>query len=249
MHKDSPDYKTRFMESFKTNVSSNWNTKSCNPDKMEKNSVKRAHTPSGTPSRSLFILGGVGAIISGVAVLLLLLGGRFAIIFFRFEYSGTNLGVIALGVGLIIEGMGYMGIKRNYGVGTGTAGFVFSIVAGVSVFVNLTSFRYLFTYWPPRYSNGPSGQWFLVFVISTIIALITLGVTQILWGIAHVESRDYTGNSGLAMATGIMLILSGALTASVIMAFAGMTFFFISEILALQVFLKSKIPQQTTQKV
>jgi len=212
---------------------------------MEKNIVKRAHTPSGTPSRSLFILGGVGAIISGVAVLFILLGYTY----FRFGYSETTLGVIALGAGLIIAGMGYMGIKRNYGVGTGTAGFVFSIVAGVSVFVNIASFRFASRYYWYRSPSGYGTQWFLVFLISTVIALITLGVMQILWGIAHVKSRDYTGNSGLAMATGRMLILSGALTASVIMAFAGMTFFFISEILALQVFLKSKIPQQTTQKV
>jgi len=96
--------------------------------------------PSGIPSRTPFIVGGIGAIISGVAALLLFLGG-FSNIFFGFFFGfGKIWSVISniiLGIGLILAGIGYLGIKRNYGLGTGTAGFAFSIVVCVCPFLSL----------------------------------------------------------------------------------------------------------------
>lgn len=206
--------------------------------------------PSGIPSRTPFIVGSVGAIISGVAALLWLFGG-FGNIFVLTGYFGFGsiwaiVGGIILGVGLILAGIGYKGIKKNYGTGTGTAGFAFSIVACVFVFVNVALGIIGLSY-PTRYYryyyNDPM---YLIFIISAFITLILFGVMQILWGVAHINSRKYTGTSGLAMATGIMLIISGALTASVFVAFVGMIMFFISEILAVIVFLTSNVPQQTT---
>jgi len=205
--------------------------------------------PSGIPTRASFIVGGVGAIISGVAALLSLFGGFGNIFygaFFGFGSIWSIVGSIILGVGLILAGIGYKGIKSNYGVGTGTAGFAFSIVACVFVFVNV-AFGIIGLPYGSRvpYYSDPWYSSYLIYTISAIITLILFGVMQILWGVAHINSRKYTGVSGLGMATGIMLIISGALTASVFIAFAGIVLFFISEILVVLVFLMSNIPKQT----
>jgi len=218
-----------------------------------------APRPSGVPSRAPFIVGGVGTIISGVAALLSLFGGFGNIFAFAYYAYGVYLtfgfgsilffimGII-LGVGLLLAGIGYLGIKRNYGPGTGTAGFAFSIVACVFLFASVAfsiiglSYPYYYPYYPyyPYYN-----PWYTIFISTVVITLILFGVMQILWGAAHINSRQFTGNSGLTLATGIMLIISGALTACVILAFIGMILFFVSEILATIVFLISNIPQPT----
>lgn len=213
-----------------------------------------APTPGGIPSRTPFIIGSIGAIISGVAALLvMLLGGLIAMWWLVSGSELVGIGGIASGillaVGLILAGIGYLGIKRNYGQGIGTAGFAFSIVVCVFLFVTVvfgiiavsypySQYGYIYPYQNP---------WYSIYVLSAIITLILFGIMQILWGIAHINTRQYTGTSGLAIATGIMLIISGALTASVIIAFAGIVLFFVSEILAVIVFLMSSIPELTTE--
>ena len=204
--------------------------------------------PSGIPTRAPFVVGGVGAIISGVASLLSFFGGFGNIFWHNLGWGSiwAILGGIILGVGLILAGIGYKGIKRNYGVGTGTAGFAFSIVVCVFVFVNVALGIIGFSYENGvPYYRDPEYAWYIFYIGSTVIAVILFGVMQILWGAAHINSSKYTGTSGLTMATGIMLIISGAMTASVIAAFAGIILFFVSEILAVLVFLMSNIPQQT----
>jgi len=208
--------------------------------------------PSGVPSRTPFIVGGIGAIISGVAALLSVFGsfGSVFEVYFGGRFILTIVGCIILAVGLIQAGIGYRGIRRNYGVGVGTAGFALSIVACAFLLVVAGIAIYIYYYWWYWWYWGygyPS--WLLIYLALEITCLVLFGVMQILWGVAHITSRQYTGNSGLTMATGIMLIISGALTASVIISFVGMILFFVSEILALIVFLMSKIPQQTMQTV
>jgi len=217
---------------------------------MEKGFMQFVNHPK-KRARNTFIVGGAGAIISGVATLISFFGG-FGIIWsfvhpVRLEFGSILfiVGGIILGAGLILAGIGYRGIKRNYGVAMGNVSFAFSIVTCVFVFVGVAfaimSFPY--TYFYLDYRN----LWYPIYILSAIITLIIFGAMQILWGVAHINSRKHTGNSGLATATGILLMISGALTASVIIAFAGITLFFITEILVTIVFLTSNIPQQTTQ--
>lgn len=91
----------------------------------------------------------------------------------------------------------------------------------------------------PGYSY--SSLWWGLYVVFSIITLILFGVMQILWGAAHINSRRHTGNSGLALATGIMLIISGTLTMSIIITFVGMILFFVSEIIAAVAFIMASI--------
>lgn len=208
--------------------------------------------PGGTPSKTPFIIGGVGAIISGVAAVLSIFGG-IGSSFWLFGYYGYGYSTaffsmmtgVLLSVGLILAGIGYKGIKTNYGRSIGTAGFALSIVSCVfflidAVLVIIARGGYYYYY----YYN----PWYIVYVLFGIIALELFAATQIVWGVAHINSRKYTGNSALGMATGILLIISGAFTASLLLAFVGMIMFLVGMILAMIVFLISIIPRSGYSK-
>jgi hypothetical protein len=181
-----------------------------------------------------------------MALLSIFVGYGTMFIFARFYNYGPNLGLsllmIILAVGTILAGFGYRGIKTNYGVGTGTAAFALSIVACVlfgvhaSIGMALSFSTYSYYYYSP---------WYVASSLSMIITPIMFGVMQIMWGVAHINSRRFTGNSGLGMATGIILIISGALTASVLVSFAGLLLFLVSGILVMLVFILSKVPHAT----
>jgi hypothetical protein len=204
-----------------------------------------APKPSGIPSRTPFIIGSIGAIMAGVAAILLIFTGWGTLLLGTIGGSYGIWGIIVdifLAVGIILTGIGYKGIKSNYGLGTGTASFALSIVTSVLFFVTAAlgvavgsyHYGYYYYYYTP---------WYFAFVISLIISLIMFGVTQIIYGVAHINCRRFTGNSGLGMATGILLIISGAFTASVLLSFVGMIMFLVGGILTVIVFIMSKIPQ------
>lgn len=212
--------------------------------------------PTGVPSKTPFIVGASGATVSGFAGLLTMIFGGLltTLIFGVYDYGGyyETIGIagiissIVLGIGLVLAGIGYLGMKRNYGAGTGTASFAFSIVVCVFMFLS-AAFAIITLSSSPYYYRYYDNPWLAIYVILAIITLILFGVMQILWGAAHIVTRQYTGNSGLAMAAGIMLIISGALTLPVILAPVGIILFFIGEILAIIMFLISHIPEQRVQ--
>ena len=202
--------------------------------------------PGGVPSKTPFVIGGVGAIISGVAAVLSIFGGIGSLWLFGFYglYSSiaffSVISGVLLAVGLILAGIGYKGIKTNYGLSIGTAGFalgivscVFFLIENALVIITRSSNYYYYSYNP----------WYLAPTIIAMIALELFAATQILWGVAHINSRKYTGNDGLGMSAGIILIISGAFTASLLLSFVGMIMFLVGMILAMIVFQTSKIPK------
>ncbi len=199
--------------------------------------------PTGMHSRSPFIVGAIGVIISSVtAPFLSLFGGFGGGIFAWYSGAGTivyTIGGIILGAGLILAAIGYLGIRRNYGLGTGTAGFALSIMTAVFLFASVAA-----NIIAPAYRYSP---WLAIYHMLMILTLVLFGVMQILWGVAHINSRRYTGSSGLTLATGIILIISGPLTGSVLASFPGLMLFFVAGPLALVVFLMSSIPKAEIQ--
>lgn len=205
----------------------------------------RIPVPAGTPSRTHFLIGSVGAIIAGVAALMhmilgFLTGYNFLFGYMVYPYGIWMLGTgIPLATGLILAGIGYLGVSRNYGLGIGTAGYAFSIVAALSL-LSLMVIGAIFSRgsWGFSY-DSPS---FFLAITNSII----FGTTQILWGVAHIITRRFTGNSSFALATGITLILSGALTASVLVSFSGIALFLPAEIMVVILFLTSSLPEPIT---
>jgi hypothetical protein len=204
--------------------------------------------PTGIPSRTPFIIGSVGSIMAGVAAILMIFVGYTSLFLFGllggYGYGVTGVAVsIFLGVGIILTGFGYKGIKSNYGPSTGLAGFALSIVAAVLFFVTAAlgivannSYYY--------YSSYYYGPWYAAFVISMLVSIIMFGVTQIIYGVAHINCRKYTGNPALGMATGIILIISGSFTVSLLLSFIGMIMFLVGGILAMIVFLMATMPRR-----
>jgi len=213
-------------------------------------------------SKSLFYVGGAGSILSAIMSLLLLIVSGFLTLWIigassyyystQYQYLMSVVGVssimnIILAIALILAGIGYLGMRRNYGSGTGAAGFAFSIVACVFLFLTAAfgiiaaSYPY-YTY--PYYYYNP---WTVIWLIAMILTYLLFGIMQILWGAAHITTRKHTGYSGLAIATGIMLIIAGAFTMTIFLTFVGWILFFISEIMATVTFLAWRIQQQSTQ--
>jgi hypothetical protein len=162
-------------------------------------------TPTGTPSKAFLVVGGVGCIISSIA----------AIWFFFNILMPTAVGYplsdiighTLLFIGLILASFGYLGMRRNYGSGVGTAGFAVGIVVSV-----------LFILWTIVLSMGYISDYFYYYDWYYDFGAY-LGITiydiffamMILWAVAHITTRRFTGKSGLSIATGIMLIITALL--------------------------------------
>jgi hypothetical protein len=213
---------------------------------------------AGIPSKIPFVIGGVGAIMSGVAAVLSIFGGIGSLWIYGFYYNYYWTAVfsmicsVLLAVGLVLAGIGYKGIRTNYGSIFGTVGFALGFVSCVfllidAVIVIMARLYHSYSYYDAYFYYYPY-PWYTVFVILAIIALELFAVTQIFWGVAHIYSRKYTGNVGLAVAAGIMLIISGGFTASLQLAFVGMIMFLVGMILAMMVFLTSMIPRSGSTK-
>jgi hypothetical protein len=207
---------------------------------------KQPCTPIGM-NKTPFIIGGVGALISGILAIFALIFGFGSVSLFGFSnnYFGVLASVVTpiLAVGIILLGLGYRGFRANYGLQSGTGAFALSIVAAVFLLVNVGFGMILSTsYYNYTYSYATFGLASIASII-TVISIMMLGVAQIIFGVAHIYSRRFTGNSGLSMATGIIFIVSGALTTSVLLSFIGMVMLLVSGILAFIVFITAKVRQ------
>lgn len=205
--------------------------------------TKEAIPPGGIPSKTHFIIGGVGSIISGVAAIISLFMGLRPLLWW---WAGSRgyiafedlAGFVILGVGLILAGIGYMGISRNFRKGVATASFAFSIIVVVFLFIT-AAFGLLWAPRPPYYYYYESPG-YIAYIVVFIVTLVLFGVMQILWGVSHIQARQYVGNSGLSLTTGIMFIISGALTASILISFVGMILLCVSNIMAAIGFITTK---------
>lgn len=151
--------------------------------------------PKGRPSKALFIVGAVGCIINTIAAISFLLGTLV-----RYSLSYWTVVLFLLMVGLSLASVGYLGTRRNYGSGVGTASFAVAVV--VSILFLLWDVWHIIDY---EYFHVISERlWYIIF--GAIYELFF--VTMILWGITHITTRRFTGKSGLSLATGIMLILT-----------------------------------------
>jgi len=213
-------------------------------------------------SKTPFYVGAAGSILSTImAILLLIFSGFGFLTLFGVSsyYSGYAayayvIGVIGissildiiLAIALILAGIGYLGMKRNYGSGTGTAGFAFSIVACVFLLIS-AAFGIIAASYPYSYYYYYTNPWLVLWVIAMFLTYIMFGIMQVLWGAAHITTRKHTGYSGLAIATGIMLIIAGAFTMTIFLTSIGWILFFISEIMATVTFMAWRIEQPSTQ--
>jgi hypothetical protein len=197
--------------------------------------------PPGKTSRTPFIIGSVGGMMSGIAAIIYLaLSFGYALITVGGGGFVGMMLLIIMAVGILLAGFGYRGIKQFSGLSIGTAGFALSIVSAVFFFVTAglgfvafaTGNYYYYYYW-----NG----FFTIYVIFDIISLALFGVTQIIWGVAQIKWRRLTKTPGLTFATGILFIISGSFACSILLSFIGFIMYLVSSILALIVYVTLKM--------
>jgi len=189
------------------------------------------------PSKAQFTVGGIGSILNVIAAIPLFIlaimldsaifgGPEPARAFEEFWYF------VPFG-GIIMAGIGYLGIRRNYGSAMGIASFAFAIIVLVLLILFSLAGMALYYAYPEEWAAAQviRGLWFIPF-----------GIMQILWGTTHIVTRKFTGKSGLSLATGIILILAGGLTMTLILSFIGMGLFFIAEVMASVLFFTSEVP-------
>jgi hypothetical protein len=203
---------------------------------------KPVPTPTGVPNRAFFIVGGIGTIMNVVAAILLLFVDNLFLGRVFYQTSLIDLVVvILLFTGILLMGIGYLGIRRNYGSSMGIASFIMGLITGILFLVKwVIGF---IAYGPDVYFYDYYDSPLYIFWISLfIIAWVIFGVSQIIWGATHIVTRKFV-ISGLSLATGIMLIIAGAFSISVLLSPIGAILFAVSEILATIVFFTAKIPK------
>jgi len=221
--------------------------------------------PKGRPSKAFFTVGAVGCIINTIAAMWFLLDAYVSV--FRREPFWI-IGYFLLVIGLSLASVGYLGTRCNYGSGAGTASFAIAIV--VSILFLLWAIWRAIGY---PFFHGYEEYWLLrSYVLATIYELFF--VMMILWGVTHVTTRRFTGNSGLSLATGIMLILAAVFVnvwttlwfVDTLWWYHGYhefvlwrivdvfdlvwtSLFFVSEILATILFFMAKVPELSAKSV
>jgi hypothetical protein len=225
--------------------------------------------PKGRPSKALFIVGAVGCVINTLAAMWFFLA---TVMWFFFAASIPEplwiIGYVLLVIGLSLASVGYFGTRRNYGSGVGTASFAIAIVVSI-LFLLLAIWRIM----GYPFFHGYEEYWLLrSYVLTTIYEIFF--VMMILWGVTHITTRRFTGNSGLSLATGIMLILAAVFVSVWTTLWIADTFwryygyhefvlwrivdvfdlvwtslFFVSEILATILFFMAKVPESSAKSV
>jgi hypothetical protein len=164
----------------------------------------RMPVPRGIPSRSYFIIGGIGTIIMSIGALVL--GIYFFINFGYYGYRDGDFILLFIGsglllFGLILTGIGFFGFYKNYSSFMGLISFVFSIIGSV-IYVAFTIFsinRGYGSYIGPEY----------------IGAAVIIGICLILMGITFLLVKDFTMVKNLSSATGIYTLIVAGLFCSV----------------------------------
>jgi len=221
--------------------------------------------PKGRSSKALFIVGAVGCIINTIAAIWFFLAYARIIRLGSVSYTSYwTIGYVLLVIGLSLASVGYIGARRNYGSGVGTASFAITIV--VSILFLLWTIWQIMDY---PFFNDYYEEYQLL--RSSIFATIyeIFFVMVILWGVTHITTRRFTGKLGLSLATGIMLILAAVFVdiwiALWFVAFSGNShlviynsllreivdafeliwtlLFFVSQILATTLFFMAKVPE------
>ncbi len=200
-------------------------------------------SPKGLPSRSYFVIGGVGMFLTAALAICL---GVFGLLTSQFlfygYYSGTVmilsliLGII-LYIGLLLGLVGFYGFYKNYGSGMGIAAFGFGIVATTFYLVSLIVMALTVNSFSYYYGTS------ILAILVSLIGLVLVGILFILEGVSFMRARHFTHTGEVNLAAGIMLVIAGSFFCSLFLAhFGGYFLLATSAIIGGIVFAMSPIP-------
>ena len=183
-----------------------------------------------------FTLGAIGSLIVAVSIGLSYVMELFIVVpLYITTYSKVLFFLTTLlGVGILLASLGYREIKNKFGLFSGTAGFAFGILASVLFFftavVGIITPDYFILVYPPP----------LIYSINfwvRLLNLIFLGLTHVVWGIAHFKSKKFCKKPRLSLVTSGFFIASGVVLLSTFSPEIGLVLSFVSLVFASNVFL------------
>ncbi|MFX1475779.1 MAG: hypothetical protein ACFFCO_09945 [Promethearchaeota archaeon] len=162
-------------------------------------------------SKANFIIGAVGMLMLTIIVPVMM-----AMSFFDIYYYLPGLSTvfaIVLAVSILLGGFAFLGFRNSYDSTVGLVAFILSLIfPWFLLAANLISFLIFITW--AYYLLG-------IWAIMALLGVILVGILFILWGVSFIMSREDTGNSGLAIAAGVLWILVGAFFCAYILEFIG----------------------------
>lgn len=194
--------------------------------------------------RTLFVLGGVGAILTNIACTIMI-----AFTFYRWVFPNAQpdlmfiiaiVGSIAFLIGSTIAAFGYYGIYLAYGTWMGMVSLIFIVLT--TIFLSICTVLPVIQ--PAGYENT---VWFYIdwqtFEITIFywLGLAMLGITNLLCGLTFLLMRRETGLAELSLLNGIILIAAGSFFASYFGSIIGLILLFASGILSVIIFLRAKL--------
>jgi hypothetical protein len=152
-------------------------------------------------------------------------------LFTLFSYNQTAyhlmlLGTLFLWIGCGLQGVGFHGFGRNYGLLSGEVAYISSLLLPIVLLITAAagmvpaSTRWGIYYYS-RFAN--------LFLFWG--GLATFGVMAILWGTACIQARKFARSPDLLLAGGIIYIIAGSFMMTYLLAFVGFTLMFISGVM------------------
>jgi hypothetical protein len=130
--------------------------------------------------------------------------------------------------GGVMAALGIYGLRRTYGSTMALATFIISMV--FIWFTLIPEIIYLIMYplgYPYYYT------FFMVYYIMYYLGNALAGVMFILWGCTYLTTRAHLGNEGLAIAAGVLYIITGGFWCSMVLQLVGDIMLIPSGILAI----------------
>ena len=169
--------------------------------------------------------------------------------FYNIQAAGATaiiwIWIIATAIATSVTALGYKALGTSYGNNVGIAGRILGYISTVFIFLILLVWIVIYPNTVSSLdainaSNGFRTYFYLTFTL--------FGITQIVWGIAQITSRQHTGKTNLAISSRTMMIISGAVTALSIFLYdgalvPGLVVFAVSAFLSSAVFITAKRPK------
>ena len=181
--------------------------------------------------KALFEKGATGLVIAGIGAAIYAALSLYNIASsYGLDFTGSIMLIffaIVFAYGISTAGQGYKGIKAAFGHSIGTAGSILAKISAVILILGLI-LAFVGGLWIGLSYYSSSGGYGMVLaaIYLEFAGFILFGATEIVWGVAHVVTRRFMGNVGLAMAAGVMFIVSGSvLIALIIFGFQSLGLF------------------------
>ncbi len=197
-------------------------------------------TPAGQPRRGYFVLGAIGLVIFIIAATLSWTFSYLLLFLFLwyspFFYIISLVPNILLTVGGIMSAIGFYGQRRNFGSNMGLATFIISLVfiwfQLIPGIIRAALYGGYYYYYP----------WYMISYTLFYVGYALMGVMVILWGCSMLVNRIQMGNQGLAIAAGVLFIITGGFICSIVLEWIGLILVIPSGILGIILFATVKVP-------